>query len=580
MILVASAWSASLSGTITGPDGAPEPNATVWVYDQRFEAYSATSNDEGRWSIGDLPYGRWRTRVLPDIVTTGAETWAGGTVGYCSGVATVLGADDEATVDVQLAEGATLSGTVETTSGDAAEGVVVEVQPVWARELGVQGRVALTDAAGDFVVTGIPASTDERDQVRVQLRGAVPRQYHPSVWSEIEASLVDVPPATDALLATTTVFPGTDVSGTIRVGQAVATEGRVYLYDGLQTHGAEIRDDGSYTFWGMRAVPLLVWTDVPGTARTYWTDSETAGELLAVPEPGVPITDVDITVRLGGRIEGRLVGAEVWEDASVLPVRLDGSGGPRADVEPDGTFVVTELPAGNWLLEVAVDQDDLLSGLLDGTPVTVEPGATVTLGELEVSRGALVQGTVVDPYTDELVYGATVAVVDPVTGGRVTTRSDRDGVYVLGPVTPGIWSLEADYGIPCDGDPDYVSLRWPATANPDLRGTVELVVDEPFLWDVPMPADADDDQMADGWELENGLDPSVDDRNDDPDGDGFSNLREFWLGTDPQQVYEAPGCSCRTGASPSGSLLGLLLFGGWRRRRATLTTACSSSSSR
>jgi pectate lyase len=56
----------------------------------------------------------------------------------------------------------------------------------------------------------------------------------------------------------------------------------------------------------------------------------------------------------------------------------------------------------------------------------------------------------------------------------------------------------------------------------------------PALKSADRPVDADRDGMPDAWEQQHGLNPSdPDDRNNDPDGDGYTNLEEFLNGTDP-----------------------------------------------
>ncbi|MDD2763154.1 MAG: Ig-like domain-containing protein [Opitutaceae bacterium] len=52
-------------------------------------------------------------------------------------------------------------------------------------------------------------------------------------------------------------------------------------------------------------------------------------------------------------------------------------------------------------------------------------------------------------------------------------------------------------------------------------------------FDNPLFADADKDGMHDAWESAHGLDPAVNDRAGDLDGDGLSNVREWLLGTRP-----------------------------------------------
>jgi hypothetical protein len=60
--------------------------------------------------------------------------------------------------------------------------------------------------------------------------------------------------------------------------------------------------------------------------------------------------------------------------------------------------------------------------------------------------------------------------------------------------------------------------------------------------------DRDSDGMLDSWEVVHGLDLSRNDANEDPDGDGFANLKEFNAHTDPQD----------SASSSSGTVKGII----------------------
>jgi predicted outer membrane repeat protein len=103
---------------------------------------------------------------------------------------------------------------------------------------------------------------------------------------------------------------------------------------------------------------------------------------------------------------------------------------------------------------------------------------------------------------------------------------------------------DADFTIDLDSEPDGMSDLWEL----DRFGT--LGRDGSADWDKdglndrgefenqtdPKSSDTDGDGMPDGYEVDHlaaGLDPLVDDRYDDADGDGFCNIREFLKGTHP-----------------------------------------------
>ena len=62
-----------------------------------------------------------------------------------------------------------------------------------------------------------------------------------------------------------------------------------------------------------------------------------------------------------------------------------------------------------------------------------------------------------------------------------------------------------------------------------------------FTTDTPSNRDTDNDGIPDGWEIRNGFSPLINEAMDDADHDGYSNLREYLSGSDPQNPADVPG---------------------------------------
>jgi hypothetical protein len=153
----------------------------------------------------------------------------------------------------------------------------------------------------------------------------------------------------------------------------------------------------------------------------------------------------------------------------------------------------------------------------------------------------------------------------PANPGEITWNPPQTGTFnqVYGPITVFIEDGDEDLSSPdsvsfnitvsppdTDGDlvanyDDFcVSVSDANNVNTDGDGT--LGTDGPAADEGGDVCDSDDDGdgMPDTYEIENGLDPLVDDAALDADGDGISNLQEYLDGTSPNQanlVIDATG---------------------------------------
>jgi hypothetical protein len=567
--LAAMASAAEISGRVTGPDG-PVSGATVVAYDLRLRAAVGITDGDGRYTIAVDP-GSWRVRVLPPPTAAVHETYAPGTIDLCTAQRFAVPADP--VVDVALSAGGALEGVIRDATGAPLPGAEVAVEPlddvlngvdddgdgaIDEGQLGLDDRTAITAADGTFRVTGLYP-----DAVYVARVGGttVPDQYLGGVYAPYDAADAVVarlfsPGTGTAQAGASDLLAGISVSGEILGDGAPLPAGTVQVYVPTQLRSA-LATDGAYTAEGLPLGDVLVWGIAAGYATTYYPDADRPGARVTVSIEG-SAADLDLALPLESRLEGSLPGAGPFEGAAVVAYNSDRSVGVGAIVASDGSFSVPALHGSAYTLAVYAEEAGLVTGVLaDGAGDLVwdlPDEGVLDVGVLPVQSAGGIRGQVTDRYTGDGIYGAYVHAESSATGALATTTSAVDGTYALLGLAPGDYALWVDYTPVCTvSDPDWLARWYPDNLTSDFAGVESLEAGGEIQWDVGLAPDFDHDGMDDVWEQENGLDPTLDDAGDDPDGDGFSNLEEYMLGTDPQaNAPGAGGCGC-AGAGPAAS---------------------------
>jgi hypothetical protein len=158
-----------------------------------------------------------------------------------------------------------------------------------------------------------------------------------------------------------------------------------------------------------------------------------------------------------------------------------------AQVDTDGTFRILGLPAGNYVVKVAI-----VEGFSDEIPITLSTGQQVSNLNLSLAVGGEISGTVTAQISGLPLSGLVVTLADTL-GNLRNTSTDEAGNYSFTGLPVGAYSVRS-FGInesatisslsspPVDVDLQYqvagsISGRLTNTAGDPVRGAVRVYKD-------------------------------------------------------------------------------------------------------
>ncbi len=427
-------------------------------------SYNAVTAGDGSYTLGALPPGDYLLRADPDPALNQyyVSTYYGDQSDPALATPITVGSADVTGIDITVPAGGTISGTV-TSAGSPLSGIDLDVYD----SLGVRVQVnATTDALGHYEIGPmVPGGYIVR--VDPTIAQGYPLTYYPAVYSEAEASLIQVNSGGPIAGIDFSLAPGGTISGSIYDGTSFVPLANVDLdcYDSTgRRMAATAKSDagGAYVIGPLPAGTLYLRSD-PGIGSWYAAqfylgqiDIHFADAITVTAGQDTP--NVDFGLLVGGSIEGTVRDGSAIALGNIDLDLFDAITGTRLRIGTttlaDGTYSIAGLAPGNYVLrcDPALDQGYAMSyynGKLTKSTadiLTVTSAGVLAGVDFVLGPGGSISGRVTDGENLRSVGNIDMDVLDAVTLLPLDqdALTDADGQYTLAGLPPGAYVVRAD----------------------------------------------------------------------------------------------------------------------------------------
>jgi protocatechuate 3,4-dioxygenase beta subunit len=470
---------------IQEPDGPPIRKASVQLKGGTGQAapqYSAVTDAEGRFTIADVQLATYSVVVEhPGFVqiNTGNRRTS----------ITVQPGSDKSDLILRMQPAAIISGKIVDLDGDAMRDVSViatragsTAGPRNAHNFGYAGTNDLGEfrisglRAGRYKVTASPPqgirAPDAKDSRGKDLPIYLATHY-PGVSNEDQAVAVEVHPGLETRINFGLLTgQGYHVSGSVigipgksKLAQIILQSTRT---GGSENSPQELGEGGKFEFTN-----VLPGTYIARLITATFDGGEPAMQMLRLGQPievsNSHVEGLRLQPETGGQVRGKFhIDAQQkfdWTQLSVMlipdedGVALGWSGGnglpTSANLNPDGSFEVKNVPGGNYQLLVSAHVNNLPDYFtkaitLDGRDVADSgfPATSDTYVDVVISaKGASITGTVVDAQGQPVANATVLDVPSSERRSRLNLyqrdTTDASGHFSLRGLNPGKYSVFA-----------------------------------------------------------------------------------------------------------------------------------------
>jgi protocatechuate 3,4-dioxygenase beta subunit len=489
-VLVVTATAATPTGAITGvvtnTSSADIAGASVTVYQDAVVAGSATTADDGTYTVNSLAPGSYTVSFAPPPPTGSAggsenylpQNYDAESLSSAGDPVLVSAGETTSAVDASLQPGGAISGVVLDGSGAPVDGVEVEAYdsnglPMPATQSGADGTWSIDRLPAGVYSIGFTAAGADLNFLPQFLGGGstIAGAYGVSVSAGATTSGVDIH-----------LQPGGRITGTVTDASSVPiANALVDAYDsgGHIAASATSAADGTYSINGLAGGSYRVGFTTPSGPLTpgpnYLPHFE-GGEATLSSAKAISVTaggtsaGVNAQLAVGGEIKGAATDATSDPIANLDVTAYDSSGDPvaGATTAADGSYTIDGLASGKYRIEFGGagangpapnDAPQFYGGdsLANATAVAVTAGAAASVASAILAPGATVSGYITDAFGAPL-GGVTVQAFD--AGGNVVGYSAKSalgsGAYTISGLPAGPYRIGFDAGC-CSGDyvPQY-----------------------------------------------------------------------------------------------------------------------------